>query len=208
MTSPAATRNSNAKRWLMAKVPALRRSPSLRAALVLSVIALLIVPENSAQPLSSPTDSQVEAAYLYKFGAFVTWPNPAPDDQFAICVLGRDPFEHTLDATIAGEAIGGKKLIATRISSPQEASQCRILFISSSEESRLKPVLVALNKIPVLTVSDIPDFADRGGMIQFVLDNGRVRFQVNLASAEQSGLVLSSQLLKVASAVKRGGGRD
>jgi hypothetical protein len=208
MTSPAAMRNSNAKEWPPARLPALRGSRSLRAALLLAVMSLLVTAPSGAQLPSSPTDSQVEAAYLYKFGPFVTWPNPPPSNAFAICILGRDPFEHTLDATISGEAIGGKKLVATRISSPQEASQCRILFISSSEESRLKSILAALNKLPVLTVSDILNFTDRGGMIQFVLDNGRVRFEVNLTSAEQAGLTLSSQLLKVASAVKRGGGRD
>jgi hypothetical protein len=178
----------------------------LLSRLVPLVCLLLLAPALPAE--TGPTDLQVKAAFLYKFGAFVAWPNAAPNEAFGICVLGRDPFGQILDATLKGETVNGNALIARRIASPQEASQCRIVFVSVSEESRLKPVLTELRKYAVLTVSDIPHFSDRGGMLEFVLDNGRVRFVVNLTSAERSGLALSSQLLKVASTVKRGEGRD
>jgi hypothetical protein len=175
-------------------------------ALLALALAFVILPAQSQAP--SPTDLQVKAAFLYKFGAFVQWPNASSTDTFAICVLGHDPFGPVLDSTLNGESVGGKKLVAVRITEPQQAAQCSILYVSSSEESRLRAVLAALNKLPVLTISDIPRFADRGGMIQFVLENGRVRFAVNVASAEKSGLTLSSQLLKVASSVKRNEGHD
>jgi hypothetical protein len=183
--------------------------PARMAALGFALLAFFLSPPNllAQQPLA-PTELQVKAAFLYKFGAFVAWPNPAPSGPFAICVLGRDVFGQILDATVKGGTIDGKALVARRVVSISEASQCRILFVSSSEESRLKPILAELNKFPVLTVSDIPHFSDRGGMIEFVLENGRVRFDVNLASAEKSGLTLSSELLKVASVVKRSEGRD
>ena len=93
--------------------------------------------------------------------------------------------------------------MAKRISKPQEADGCRIVFISSSEESHLKEVLAALDKTSVLTVSDIPGFSQRGGMIGFILDGDRVRFDVNLASAKEAGLTLSSELLKVATNVRK-----
>lgn len=170
------------------------------------LLSVFMAPGLLAQ--SSPTELQVKAAFLYKFGAFVTWPNPAPNGSFDICILGHDPFGKTLDATIAGESINGKNLAANRISSVQEAAQCRILFISSSEEGRLREILPALSKLPVLTVSDMPRFVERGGMIQFVLESGRVRFEANMASAQHAGITFSSQLLKVASAVRHGEARD
>jgi hypothetical protein len=80
---------------------------------------------------------------------------------------------------------------------------CRILFISSSEQNQLKEILAALDNTSVLTVSDMPQFARRGGMIQFVVEANKVRVEVNLTSAERAGLTLSSQLLKVAINVKR-----
>ena len=90
-----------------------------------------------------------------------------------------------------------------RISKPQDAVACRILFINSTEETHLREILAAVDQVGVLTVSDMPDFSRRGGMIQFVLDGEKVRFEVNLTSAESSGLTLSSELLKVAATVRR-----
>jgi len=149
---------------------------------------------------------QVKAAYLYNFGRFVEWPDqstPGKSDAFEICVLGADPFGPTLDATLSRETIAGKSVTAKRISKPQEIDSCRILFISSSEQGHLKEVLMALDKASVLTVSDIPRFSERGGMIGFILDGDRIRFDVNLASAQDARLTLSSELLKVAMNVRK-----
>jgi hypothetical protein len=162
----------------------------------------------SSLPAQQPkvTAYEVKAAYLYNFGKFVEWPaaaNAASQDPFLICVLGKDPFGASLDATIAGEVIDGRSVLAKRISKPQEALNCRVLFISSSEDEQLKEILATLEKVSVLTVSDMPQFTRRGGMIQFVEDANRVRFEVNLTVAERAGLILSSQLLKVAISTRR-----
>jgi hypothetical protein len=155
-----------------------------------------------------PSEYQVKATYLYNFGRFVKWPGTVPagkGDSFSVCVLGQDPFGAILDSTLAGEALDGKPVVLRRISKPQDAGDCRILFISTAEEKHLKEILTALDESGVLTVSDMPGFARRGGMIQFVLEGDRVRFEINLTSAESARLVLSSELLKVASSVKRSG---
>jgi len=153
-----------------------------------------------------PTDYQVEAAYLYNFGRFVEWPTKgatARSNSFTICVLGEDPFGQALDATLAGETIGNQRVTARRISSPQMAVDCQILFISLSEANRLNKIIDALDKNAVLTVSDIPQFSRRQGMIQFVSDENRIRFEVNLAATRRAGLTLSSELLKVATVVRK-----
>jgi hypothetical protein len=155
---------------------------------------------------SAPTEYQVKAAYLYNFAKFVEWPPEviASDSSFNICVLGHNPFDANLGTTIAGESVKGKNVAVKTISRAQDGTGCQVLFISSSEETRLKDILAVLDKNSVLTVSDMPYFTRRGGMIQFVTEANRVRFEVNLTSAERTGLILSSQLLKVAVAVKRG----
>jgi len=166
---------------------------------------LVAVPFLRAQSLK-PTDYDVKAAYLYNFGHFVEWPAnvaSAQNDSFTVCVLGQDPFGPVLDATLAGETIAGKRVAAKRISTPQESGNCQILFLSSAEEARLNKIIEALNKQAVLTVSDMPQFSQRGGMIQFVLEGKRVRFEVNLAAVQHAGLTLSSELLKVATTVRR-----
>ncbi len=86
---------------------------------------------------------------------------------------------------------------------PQDAVSCHVLYISSSENGRLKEILAAIDKAGVLTVSDIPQFSQRGGMIQFVEESNKIRFEVNLASAGAAGLTLSSELLKVAVTVRK-----
>lgn len=155
-----------------------------------------------------PNEYQVKATYLYNFGRFVKWPETAAagkGESFSVCVLGQDPFGPVLDSTLAGEALDGKPVVLRRLSKLQDAGECRILFISTTEEKHLKEILTALDESGVLTVSDMPGFTRRGGMIQFVLEGDKVRFEINLSSAESARLVLSSELLKVATNVKRNG---
>jgi YfiR/HmsC-like len=176
--------------------------PSLTA-LVFAWV-LIAVPCLQAQS-AKPTDYDVKAAYLYNFGRFVEWPPSvtAKSDVFNVCILGQDPFGPALDTTLAGETISGKNIAAKRISTPQEAVNCQILFMSSAEETRLGKIIETLDKGAVLTVSDMPQFSQRGGMIQFVLEGKKVRFEVNLTAVQRAGLTLSSELLKVATAVRR-----
>jgi hypothetical protein len=172
---------------------------------VIVIFLLLRVPVLRAQQARA-SEYQVKATYLYNFARFVEWPAKiatAKSDSFTICVLGQDPFGPALDAIVAGETIGGKVVLARRVLKPQDAVSCRVLYISSSEDSRLKEILVAFDKAGVLTVSDIPQFSQRGGMIEFVQESNKIRFEVNLASAEGAGLTLSSELLKVATTVRR-----
>jgi hypothetical protein len=164
----------------------------------------LVIPALLAQN-PRPTDYEVKAAYLYNFGRFVEWPGRVAAAQrgfFTVCVLGQDPFGPRLDATLAGETIGGKTIVAQRISSAEESGNCQILFLSLTDESRLTKVIADLDKKAVLTVSDAPQFVNRGGMIQFVLEGKKVRFEVNLTATQHAGLTLSSELLKVATAVR------
>jgi len=176
----------------------------LRLTVVVLVWALVGFPCSWAQR-PKPSDYQVKAAYLYNFGRFVEWPKvaTAKSGPFTVCVLGADPFGSTLDATMAGETIGGRNVVARRISTPEESVNCEILFLSTAEAGRLNKIMDGLDKAAVLTVSDIPQFAQRGGMIQFVLEGNRVRFEVNLTASQHAGLTLSSDLLKVAIAVRK-----
>jgi hypothetical protein len=150
------------------------------------------------------SEFEIKAAYLYTFGRFVEWPQrPSRGDaDFTICVLGTDPFGAALDTTLADGVMHGRKAVAKRIVTPQDANACHILFISASEERRLTAIVQSLNQADILTVSDIPQFAVRGGMIQFVTTGSRVRFEINLPTARGAGLTMSSELLRVASAVR------
>jgi hypothetical protein len=154
----------------------------------------------------APTEYEVEAAYLSNFGKFIEWPakvGTAPVESFNVCVLGADPFGAVLDGALKGDDVGGAPLAAKRVAAPDEALNCRILFVSASKDTQLKAILETLGTSRILTVSDMPGFTRRGGMIQFVVEGDRVRFEINLAAAQRAGLIMSSQLLKLAVAVRR-----
>jgi hypothetical protein len=178
--------------------------PRCAAVAALALVASIFTPNAVAQN-SGPTQIEVEAAYLYRFGNFVQWPPNAPADksqQFPICVLGHDPFGSTLNNMVKGSDINGIPIVTKRITAAKDAAGCRVVYLSSSESRHLDSDLADLRDARVLTVSDIPDFDLRGGMVQFVVIDHRVRFEINLSTAQKSGLKLSSQLLKVAVAVR------
>jgi hypothetical protein len=155
-----------------------------------------------------PDQNQVEAAYIYNFGKFVKWPATSganQDSSFTVCVLGQDPFSPILQSVLAGKSLNGIPVTVKRIAKPQDAIDCRILSINAMDETRLREILSDLGQTAVLTVSDMPNFTKRGGMIQFVTDGDRVRFEINRASSDRAGLVLASELLKVATVVRETG---
>jgi hypothetical protein len=186
--------------------PAARLLLRLGCALLCVFVAFPIGAAVSAQPFS---EYDVEAAYLYNFGKFVHWPDSVKKNPtFDICILGDDPFGDTIDKLITNDQMDGKPIRKRIIGRPAEAAGCAIVYISDSEAGNLHRILAHFAGSGALLVSSLPDFARHGGMVQFVLQGDRVRFEVNLKAAAQSHLVLSSELLKVAVSVtgKRQGG--
>jgi YfiR/HmsC-like len=150
---------------------------------------------------SAPTMPQVQAAFLFNFAKFVTWPNEAfqrNGDSLIIGVLGEDPFGAVLEDTIRDKTVMGKKLAVKRFTRIQDATNSHILFLSTSEESRLSQMMAALEKTNILTVSDMEQFAEHGGMVAFTVEDQKVRFNINVEAVERAGLKMGSQLLKLA----------
>jgi YfiR/HmsC-like len=149
----------------------------------------------------SASEYQVKAAFLYNFAKFVEWPPGSFSDASAplrICVLGRTPFGQELRDITDEKTVNGRKLEVHQVVDLQQARTCHILFIAPADRVQLKQILEGLQGASVLTVGDIKGFAEQGGMINFVLDNDRVLFEVNRKAAEQAGLKISSKLLSVA----------
>ncbi len=189
---------------ILATVSLIRRGVGLWFCLSGAAVALTVWSSPLLSAAVRPSDYDVKAVYLLHFGRFATWPatTAAADESFRVCVLGRDPFGPSLDAALAGETIDGRNVVAMRIGTPQQAIGCRILFVSASEADQWPRILKSLDNAEALTVSDMPEFATRGGVIQFVSHDNKVRFEVNVTAAEQAHVRLSSDLLRVASAVR------
>ncbi len=148
-------------------------------------------------------EHEVKAAFLYNFGKYVRWPKstPEPDSAFVIALLGTDPFGAALDEMVRGNRIDNRPVAVKRVSKLSELGVCEVLFIGASEDARLESILAELPKAPILTVADMPRFVERGGMIGLVMSNRRVQFEVNAEAAERAGLMLGSQLMRLARSV-------
>jgi len=144
---------------------------------------------------------EVKAAFLVKFARFVEWSTNAPvagaKGGFTIGILGQDPFGKSFDEAVKKEKIGEHGVQILRGREPGEFTKCQMVFISASESVRLVELIRELSGKGILTVADVPDFAGRGGMIGFIKEAGKVRFEINAAAAEKSGLKISSKLLQV-----------
>jgi hypothetical protein len=172
------------------------------AVLVLSVPG--VIHSQPDTPTASPTEYEVKAAFLYNFARFVEWPAETrhdPGAPFVIAILGRDPFGSVIDETVAGKRVAGRPIEVRRVARVDEVREAQIVYVSPSERPNMAAVLKALERPGVLTVGDTDGFATHGGAINFTVQARRVRFEINPAVAEQAGLKMSSQLLKLATLV-------
>jgi hypothetical protein len=170
-------------------------------------VSLLLVDHLSAQvsPQSAgeiDREYTIKGAFLYNFGRYVQWPAAAfVDDQapFVIGVLGADPFGTVLD-NIAGTAkVDGRAVVAKRFATLADYSRCHILFIAASADAKVKTeVLAKLQKKGVLLVSEEAGLVQQGAVVNFYIENNKVRFEINIDAAKQQQLKVSSKLLSLA----------
>jgi hypothetical protein len=152
----------------------------------------------------APTEYQVKAAYLFNFLKFVEWPGDPianTNGHWVIGIVGDDPFGDDLTQIVSGKTVQGHELLVRRFQSGEDLRACHVLFISASEKKHLSPMLAALSGSSVLTVGDMDHFIESGGMIQFVMEEKRVRFAIDVGAAGRARLKVSSKLLSLARTV-------
>ena len=172
--------------------------PLLRLALFL--LTSLVLPRAAAQV----REYDVKAAFLLNFTKFIEWPADAFADSnspFAICIIGQDPFGSALDDVLKGETVAGRNIAIRRISDIPEPKSCQMVFTTEAG----KEAVAGLRRLGqgVLTVGEGENFVREGGIIGFVIDNRRVRFDINRTAAEAAGLKVSSKLFTVARVVRK-----
>jgi hypothetical protein len=165
---------------------------------------LLLAGPGLAAQTGRASEYQLKAVFLFNFAQFIDWPAeafPEADTPVVIGILGDDPFEGLLDQTVRDERLRGRPFQVRRYQSVDEIKTCHILFIRRPDGARLEETLARLKNRPILTVSDVDGFAERGGMIRFVTDRNRIRLQINPESVEAAHLTISSKLLRVAEVI-------
>lgn len=151
---------------------------------------------------AAPTEQQIKSAFLYNFVQYVNWPDQVFESSktpFIIGVIEPDVLGSDLDETLAGKQIQNRRLITKRFSEKISQKSCHVLFFGTSN---IRPILKQLRNAPVLTVGDGEDFAKLGGMIGFYIKDRRIKLIINLGSAVNAGLKISSQLLRVATVIQ------
>ena len=181
-----------------------RPSPGLLLGLAIFGAAAAALPRPGAVAMGAPQvplEYAVKANYLYKFAPFVRWPAEAlpPSGPFNICLIGENSFGTVLDEAVRGQQIDGHPIAIHRLVATSALPACQILFVGRTTQPAAT-ILRAAADYPILTVTD-HDRAAGGGMIDFTLQGGRVRFAIDAAAARTSRLQISSKLLGLATAV-------
>jgi len=165
---------------------------------------ILLVFWMAAAARAQVDEYQVKAAFLYNFAKFVDWPARAfhsQEEPIAICTLGSNPFGDALDRVVNGKTAGGRPLLARHVADAPSPSDCHILF--ASDLKKFRAIAPRLRGTAVLTVGESPEFIAAGGMINFKIEGGRIRFEINVQAVEQGQIHISSKLLSLAEVVKQ-----
>lgn len=180
-----------------------------RKAIVFTKLAITLMTgalawATAAEPLAE--EYRVKGAFLLNFAKFVEWPAEAflgPGEPITICVVGANPFTPALDQAARQVVVENRSILVRSIEEAQQARQCQIVFVSISERKRAHAVLDAVRGANVLTVGESPGFVAGGGVIEFRVEESKVRMEISAGAAKLAGLHISAKLLSLAQSAKR-----
>lgn len=142
---------------------------------------------------------EIKSGMLYNFTNFIEWPAESLDitNTLSLCIAGDKPSSRSF-YRLQGKRYKDRMIFVRQVKDPESITGCNLLFIHGSENSHLAAYLQMAQKRAILTVSDIENFAASGGIIGFIEQDRKVRFEINLDAARQAKIVINSQLLKLA----------
>jgi hypothetical protein len=177
------------------KIGGLKRA---RVACCLSLCIILADGAGMNMQGQSIEEYQLKAAFLFNFTKFISWPHADVPSKFTACIVSAKDVAEALEAVTRGKSVDGRQVVVQELRSPAPLETCQLLFIGSGQEKKVEEILAGARKLPIVTVSEDDKFLRRGGMINFVLEDGKLRFEVNIAAASRSGIGISSKLLQLA----------
>src|SRR5438477_11217331 len=153
--------------------------------IAICLISVCLGIPTSAQSTSAaaPSEYLIKAGFTYNFAKLMQWPDRAfaqPDSPIVIGILGTDPFGNTLRDVLAGKNANGRSFVIKRLKFSAELKDCNILFVSASETAHVDEILRAVRGLPILTIGETPSFARRGVIINVVIEEVKIRFEVNV----------------------------
>jgi hypothetical protein len=176
----------------------------MRTIVALALLAAALIQATAAD--QSTEEYRVKGAFLLNCASYVAWPAKAfkgPQDAISICVLGTSLFAPELDAAARKTVAQNRPVTVQQIPDPQHATGCQIVFVSISDRRRVHALFDALRGSNVLTVGESEGFIADGGVIEFRVEDSRVRMEISEAAAKRAGLTISSRLLNLVQSGKR-----
>jgi len=169
---------------------------------ILFTVCVLITAVCPLRAQNAGDEQRLKAAFVFRFPQFVVWPPVATSgrNHLEICVTAPGAAAAALRDITSGESLNGKPFVVRDLNSARNVASCHVLVVSGEHPDRSLMSQVAA--LPILTVGDSESFLDRGGIIQLKLVDRRVRFEIDQRAASRAGLILSSQLLRLASSVR------
>lgn len=149
------------------------------------------------QTAPAADEDALKVAFIYNFAKFTQWPALAVDAPITICIFGRIEFQRQL-ASVDGKRVGQRPVAVRYLTDLSKVSNCQMLYIGKLERNRRTAALGAARPFPILTISDTPDFARDGGMVEIFPEHQRLRLRINKNKVEAAGVRLSSKVLKLA----------
>ena len=183
-------------------MPRIRRVAS--AELAVAILCGCLLFRASAATAQDVTESSLKAAFIHNFVKFTEWPPEVlpPAAPLAACVLADTAFSEVLGNYVKGHPVDGHDIVVSNIAADSKTRACHLLYVSGITARQASQVVAGLNAAPVLTLGDVDEFARVGGMAQLYVENGRIRFRINLDNTTRCRLRFSSRLLALATLVK------
>jgi hypothetical protein len=155
----------------------------------------------------SEKEYKIKAAFLYNFAQFVTWPSnltTSKSDEFNFCMYGNSPILNSLQLSLSGKQVQEHDIVFSHIHTSEAIQQCHLIFIGTSKQEWVTSLRKSLIGKPILTIAEFDQFSETGGMIQFFLQDNKVRFAINPAEVDRAHLQMSSKLLRLATIISKG----
>ena len=152
------------------------------------------------------TEYQIKAGFFFNFTRFVEWPQRAfatPTSPILACVVGETPLTDLLTDVAAGKVVNGRQVSIRRVKPSDDLRGCNLLFISAAEQRHTAEMLESLKNMNTLTVGETRGFAQAGGMINFAIQENKVKLELNLDTTTRAGLKVNSKLIGVSRLVTR-----
>ena len=166
---------------------------------------MLSTPRPAAAQNDGGVEYRAKLAFIYNLARFVEWPSGSYSDPVAplkIGIVGTDPFSPDLEAELRRRTVGGHPVEIKTLRPGDTVGACHIVFVPLAADDQTARIVKGLDRSSTLTVGETEGFAMRGGIVNFKVEDNRLRFEVNLHAAERAGLKISSKLLDIATIIK------